>query len=345
MQSVVFYGPGELRLEDYPIPVPGENEVRLGVILAGICSTDLHICQGHFAIQPPRVLGHELVGLVDALGPGVPVHWLGQMCGVSPALFCGECAPCRSGAPELCANFACLGNTQDGAFAEFTLARLDQLAPLGNLSPESAVWLEPLACVLHAIRAASLVGRGPVLVIGAGTLGRLMVQVLRATGEAPLAVVDPNPLKIEQALAEGAQAGWVVPRSGPVPDVDREIQRWSVGGPQTIFDTTGAPAAIERALVWAGPKARILLFGVSDPAARLNIPPSLIFSKELTLSATAGMTPDSFQEAEKLLRSRRLDTAALVSTVIDLSEIPGVLRDRGSLQAGKVLVSPSGYRP
>ena len=340
MQAVVFNNPGDIRLEDRRIPEPGQGEVRLRVVLAGICSTDLHIVQGHFTIRTPRVLGHEIVGAVDALGPGVAGHWLGQTCGVSPARFCGNCAPCRSGAPELCANFECLGNTQDGGFAEYTLVRCDQLVPLGELPAEAAVWLEPLACVLHAIQVIAPAAQTPILILGAGTFGKLMVQALRATSGAHLSIVDPNPEKVKQALALGAQAGWTIPRSGPAPDVDYALQHWAPDGLQAIIDTTGVPDAIQRAIQWAGPKARIHLFGVFDPAASVTLQPSLIFTKELTLSGTAGMTPASFRAAESLLRERRLDLEALVAAVIDLYAVPQVLEGRTRFPAGKVLVRP-----
>jgi threonine dehydrogenase-like Zn-dependent dehydrogenase len=329
-------------MEERPVPVPAAGEVRLRVDLAGICSTDLHIYQGHFKVPAPRVLGHELVGSVDAVAPDVPADWLGQLCGVSPARFCGECAACRQGYPELCESFECLGNTQDGAFAEYALVRLDQLIPLNGLPAEMAVWLEPLACVLHALQVAEASRREAILVVGAGVLGRLMLMALRATTQARLAVVDPNAAKIHQALELGAQAGWVIPRSGPAQQVAGQIREWVPDGPQAILEASGAVAAIERAVDWAGLGATLVLFGVPDPAARACLSPGSLFAKELKICAAAGMTPPAFQQALDLLRLRRLDPRGLIAKQVDLAAVPQLFAGGAFMPDGKVLIRPAG---
>lgn len=344
MRAAVFHGIADLRVENRPIPQPGPGQVRLRVALAGVCSTDAHILHGQFAVRPPRVLGHELVGEVDAIGPGVAQSWLGRACAVSPARFCGVCTACRRGAPELCENFSCLGNTHDGGFAEFTLVEPDQLIPLDGLEPEQAVWLEPLACVVHACQALDLQAEACVLVLGAGTLGRLLGRVLKIAHRAQVAFVDPNPDKIERVLAEGADAAWAVPRSGPAPAVEAQLEAWIPGGPPAIVDTSGAAAAIERAAGWAGPRGRIVLFGVSSPEARISLSPAAVYARELTLTATAGMTPETIRRAETLLRSGELSLAGLASHTVGLDELPGVLLDKRARAAGKVLVAPGGKR-
>jgi D-arabinitol dehydrogenase (NADP+) len=302
----------------------------------------VHIYQGHFKVRPPRVLGHELVGSVEAVAPDVPTSWLGQVCGVSPARFCGECAACRQGYPELCENFECLGNTQDGAFAEYTLVRADQLIPLNGLPAETAVWLEPLACVLHALQVAEAGRCEAILVVGAGVLGKLMLMALRATTRARLAVVDPNAAKIRQALDLGAQAGWVIARAGPTPQVTRQIREWAPGGPQAILETSGTVTGIERAVDWAGPGAMLVLFGVPDPAARACLAPGALFAKELKICAAAGMTPPAFQQALDLLRLGHLNPRGLVAKQVDLAAVPQLFAGGAFMQSGKVLVRPAG---
>lgn len=341
MRSVVFYGVRDVRLADTPIPQPGFDEVRLRVLLAGVCATDHHIVQGHFPVAPPRILGHELVGQVDAIGPGVDESLMGRTCGVSPARFCGVCEACRQGAPQLCRNFECLGNTHDGAYAEYTLARAGQLLPLRILSPEQAVWLEPLACVLQALDVAGTASApGPVLILGAGALGRLMVQILKATTGVHVAVVDPNPSRVEAALALGAEAGWVVPRSGPAEAATAALADWAPQGVPVIVDTTGVSEAVRRAVDWAGLRGKILLFGVSAPEVDLCLSARQIFSNELTLLASSGMTPAAFDAAVTLLRSHPLDLSGLVSKTISLEELPAYLLGETPREPGKVLVHP-----
>ncbi len=343
MRAVIFFGEQDVRLVDRPVPQPGEGQVRLKVALAGVCATDRHIVAGHFAVRPPRVLGHELAGSVDALGPGVDRAWLGQPCGVRPARFCGRCSMCQSGAPQLCQNFACLGNTQDGGYAEYTLVPADQLVPLADMGFETAVWLEPLACVLQALeQAGGAALRGPVLVLGAGVLGKLMLQALLALVDCPVAVIDPNPERVHAAIRLGAQAGWTVPRQGPTPEADLALQAWAPGGPALVIDTSGAAEAIRRAVLWAGPRGKVLLFGVSDPIDEVCLSPQAIFSKELCLLASSGMAPASFDAALALLRERRLDPTAQGMHRFDLEALPAHLLGQAERVEGKLIVRPGG---
>ena len=340
MKAVVFYGPDTLRVEARPTPTPEAGEALLRVDVAGICMTDLHILQGHFTVRPPRILGHELAGVVEAVGPGVEPAWVGKAVGVSPARFCGQCVPCRTGAAHLCTNFECLGNTHDGGFAEYAIARVDQLVPLNGMPVERAVWMEPLACVLHAIEAAALPAGAHVLISGAGTLGRLMVQALRLTRDARIAVADPNPLKVNRAIQMGAETGWIVPREGDVDSITAPIRAWADGELSGVIETSGKPIAFERALIWATPRTRIVLFGVSDPHARAAIPPSMILARELVITAASGMTQPTFDAAGALLADTRLAVETLVAETVDLDNVPAALARMQHSGAGKILVQP-----
>ncbi len=338
MRAVLFESPGHIHITDLPIPVPAQDEVRLRVTRAGICSTDFHIFQGHFPIQAPRVLGHELVGIVDRVGPGITTAWEGKTCGVSPARFCGRCTACRQGFPELCLQFECLGNTHNGGFAEYTCVRGEQLVPVAPSQLDAAVWLEPLACVMHALEASQATRKETILILGAGVLGRLMVMALRATTQARIAVVDPHMEKIQHALEIGAQAGWSVAHSGPTPEADEGLACWAAEGPQVIIDTTGSTGAIRNGLNWVAPGGILLLFGVSDPQACLSIPPSILFHKEAHIQATSGMTPQSFEAAKQLLLSEQLDLSTLEGAEIDLGEVPDIFQDRSFSNFGKPII-------
>lgn len=341
MKAVIFEADSRLRVDDsYPRPEPGPGEVLLRVHTAGICMTDVHIVRGHFPVPTPRVLGHELSGIVEAVGENVTGEWLEQAVGVSPARFCGTCTPCRRGNPELCANFECLGNTHDGGFAEYAVARESQLIPLEGLSLEDAAWLEPLACVLHAVEKAQVGDATAVLVSGAGTLGKLLVQALHASTTAPVAVVDPSPAKVEAARACGAEAGWVVPRRGIAQEATAGLQQWAPDGVQAVIETSGVPLAIERAVDWAGPAARVVLFGVSDAEARVTLSPTTLLSQELAITAVAGMTPSSFAVAHRLLRQGNLALSSLVSDFISLDEVPAAIEAMLQGSRGKVMVKP-----
>ncbi|HEY3310961.1 MAG TPA: alcohol dehydrogenase catalytic domain-containing protein [Anaerolineales bacterium] len=342
MQAVIFKAPGNLSLEQVPEPLAGAGEVLLRVGLAGVCATDLHIYRGHFRVAGPRILGHEVAGVVEAVGPGVDSGWLGKTCGVRPAQFCGECEACRNGREEYCLNFQCLGNTRDGGYAGKCLVKAEQLVDLPGLELESLVWLEPLACVMRALELAQVREGECMLVTGAGVLGQLFVKALRASGSSRVAVVDPNPEKIELARRNGAEQGWVVARSGRTARADRLIRAWSGNGPQVVIETSGKPEALRRATRWAGLAGRIILFGVPEPEAQLNLKLADIFHKGLRVLPCNGMTVKSFQAGADLLASRRLDLSGQPAVHIDLPEVAETFREAKLFGKGKIFIHPAG---
>jgi len=287
------------------------------------------------------VLGHEFSGEVIATGAGVSNLTVGQVVGVNPATFCGECVYCRRGQPQQCQRFRCLGNTEDGGWAEFALIRADQAVPLGEMRPEEAVWLEPLSCIVHALESYPNLGEAAVLIIGAGPVGLLALQTLRMYGARPVAVIDPNPGKVERASQLGAERVQVVERTGDTPAVDAALGAVAPLGFDLTIDTTGKSASIARAVRWTGRTGTIVMFGVSDPADRLMVSPAEIFDKELTIRAAAGSTPDTFVEAVRLMQTEDFDTDSLVWRKVGLDEVPQAvtaLMQPG--QKGKVLVYP-----
>jgi D-arabinitol dehydrogenase (NADP+) len=337
MKAVVLTAPGKAAIVERPVPIPGPGQVRLRVTAAGMCMTDKHIFHGNFPVPLPRVPGHEIAGTVEGLGPNVPSTLLGRQVGVQPARFCGMCPACRRDSPHLCANFQCLGNTHDGGYAEYILVDADQLVVMPDLAPQVTIWLEPLACVIHALMIAPPVDRQPVMVAGAGTFGRLFTQVLSRHYGIAVGVVDPNLPRLEQARALGAAATWQVSRCDAIPGVDSKIESWFDGGPSLLIETSGQVTSIERLLRWAGPGGTVLLFGVTPTDVQMQIQPAAIFSQGLHLTASAGMTPIAFEQAVTLLRSGVLDFGPLVYGEVSLEAVPDLLND---MPAGKPIIIP-----
>lgn len=325
-----------------PDPYPAAGEVLLSVSLAGICATDVHIYHGHFKVAAPRILGHELAGVVEAVGPGVDKGWLGKTCGVRPAQFCGKCEACLRGNEEFCLNFQCLGNTRDGGYAEKTLVNVGQLVDLPGLGLEALVWLEPLACVMKALDLAQIKGGEAALVIGAGVMGQLFIKTLRALRFTHCAIVDPNLEKITRAVQNGAEHAWVVPRTGKARHIDQLLKLWDQGGPQIVIDTTGKPEAFRRASKWVGVGGRIILFGVPNPQARLNMNLAELFHKGISVRPCNGMTADSFRAGAALLASHRLDPTDQAAVHINLSQVVQTFREGALFSQGKVFIHPGG---
>ena len=149
MKSAVFYGRHELRVEDSPVPEPGEREVLIEVKPCGVCGTDVHIYegdQGAADVTPPAILGHEFAGIVKKTGGQVTRFKVGDRVCVDPNQYCGSCYFCRNGIAHYCTDMIGYGTTKNGGFAEYCCVNERQVYMLGrNTSFEQGAMAEPAA--------------------------------------------------------------------------------------------------------------------------------------------------------------------------------------------------------
>jgi propanol-preferring alcohol dehydrogenase len=221
MKAMVLHAPGQpLRLEERPTPQPGPGEVRLRVLACAVCRTDLHVVDGELA-QPklPVVPGHEIVGLVEAIGPGVQSLRLGQRVGV-PWLghTCGDCRYCREGRENLCDAPLFTGYTRDGGFATHVVAEADFCLPL-PMSESDPARVAPLLCAgsigFRALKAAGPQAQALGL-YGFGAAAHLLVQVARHQHRNVFALTRPGDIE-GQAFARSLGAVWAGGSDQPPP--------------------------------------------------------------------------------------------------------------------------------
>jgi propanol-preferring alcohol dehydrogenase len=250
-----------LAVEDLPIPEPGPGQVLVRVETCGLCHTDIHAARGEWPVKPspPFIPGHEGVGIVERLGAGeayglepgmrVALPWLGYACGV--------CRYCNSGRETLCPHQLNMGYAIDGGFAEYALgfARHVVRVPDG-IDPADA---SPLTCAgvttYKAVKVSGARSSDLVAVFGAGGLGHLAIQYARITG-ASVVAVDPNPARLESALAAGAEH--VV--NPAEEDVAAAIQR--LGGADAAISTAVFPTAFEQAFGSLARGGRLVCVGL-----------------------------------------------------------------------------------
>src|SRR5262250_89070 len=189
MIAAVLRGPRSLALTAIPSPSPGAMDAVVRVKAAGLCGTDYRIWTGERPVQYPRVMGHEFIGRVMAIGQDVSNISVGQMVAVEPNYSCGVCALCREGNRNLCLSRVAVGIDVDGGFAEEATvpARCCWPAPEG-VSEERLLLAEPLAVVVRAVGRAEPAAGETAAVLGLGSLGLLALQVLKARGSRVLAV-------------------------------------------------------------------------------------------------------------------------------------------------------------
>ena len=225
MKAVKLSAPnGRVSLADVEVPTPGQGEVLIKVEASGLCYTDVHLCDGDWAVVDGLVkrdltLGHEGVGVIEAVGPGVVDRTVGQRVAVAfLRSACGRCKQCRRGEENLCPNATVVGMSHDGLHAEYATAVADFVVPVPDgLRPAEVA---PLACagmsVLGGLRNAG-VGIGTVFgVIGVGGQGHLAIQLAKTMGATVVAIEDM--LRLEQSAA-ASRSRPVLKLLGPPKDI------------------------------------------------------------------------------------------------------------------------------
>jgi 2-desacetyl-2-hydroxyethyl bacteriochlorophyllide A dehydrogenase len=331
MRAVVIEGPGDFRVDTAPDPSPAPDEVIVEVGACGICGTDLHIIDGEFPPTTyPIIPGHEFAGRIVAAGSEVTELAEGTRVAVDPSLFCGHCDYCRIARGNLCRNWGAIGDTVNGAFAEYVAV------PAANayLLPDDfdlryGAMVEPLSCAVHGINMmGDLLGRR-CLVIGAGTMGLLIGQLLRHAGATEVALVDRNKdrLAITETLGLGPTASDA--RELPSPGFDVAV------------DATGVPRAIEAAFDALGRGGILLVFGVAAAGDKIALSPFRIYNDEIRIIGSMAVL-HSFGTARDLLTARAIDVAPLLSDPYPMYHFADAVESvrTGSGVGTKVQVSP-----
>jgi L-gulonate 5-dehydrogenase len=285
MLSVVVDGPNKLAVRELPEPQPTAGEVRVRVRYAGICGSDLHIYHGQNPfVSYPRVIGHEFVGRIDAVGEGVDPARIGQSVAVDPVISCGTCHACRIGRRNVCRNLRVLGVHRDGGFSQFVCApdANAYVIPKG-VSQACASIIEPFAVAANVTSRTGVLTEDVALVYGAGPVGLNILQVLKKVYGVKTYITDHLDERLALARTCGAAEDEVINTSRE-PLAEALAKRGVDGGPTLIYDAVCHPAILEEAVRIAAPAGRIGLLGFSPTPSQ--IPQQELTKKELTLVAS-----------------------------------------------------------
>ncbi|MCB9149053.1 MAG: alcohol dehydrogenase catalytic domain-containing protein [Caldilineaceae bacterium] len=262
MQAVVCHGPRDYRLQEWNVPTPGTEEVVIRVDSVGICASDLKCYSGAALFwgdanrvgyaQAPVIAGHEFVGTVVALGAGAAAKYglaLGDTAISEQIVPCWRCRYCRRGQYWMCQEHEIYGFRQKafGAMAEYMLfpANAINYKVPNSIPKEHAVFIEPLACSIHAVQRGEIELDDVVVIAGAGPLGLGMIAAARMKSPRLLIALDMNDERLELAKATGADLG-LNPNKVDVVD---EVRKLTDGyGCDVYIEATGHPAAVEQGL-------------------------------------------------------------------------------------------------
>jgi L-iditol 2-dehydrogenase len=295
MNAAVLLGPRELHLQVRPGLTPGLGEAVIQVKAAGLCGTDYRIWTGDRAVSYPRVMGHEFVGIVLAVGAGVEGLATGEKVAVEPNYSCGECPLCREGNRNLCLTRTAVGIDVDGGFAEQVRvpARCCWRAPPEMLDQE-LVLTEPLAVVVRAVKRGGPEPGETAAVVGVGTLGLLAIQVLKARGAKVLAV-SRSTRRLALAKELGADAMALADNGAEVAAARAFSGREGV---DLVIETAGTAPAVGLAVELCRPGGRIVLTGLPHEATALNF--FWVVRRELRILGSM-IYQNEFQDAMRLL--------------------------------------------
>jgi len=323
MRAIRWYAPGDVRLESVPDPHPGPAEVVVRVEWCGLCGTDLHeYTDGPILIPSkphpltgktsPVTLGHEFAGTVAEVGPEAAFA-VGDRVTANACLVCHQCPWCREKAFNLCAKLGSIGLCADGGFAERVTVPAYCVHRLPDELPSDAAALaEPTSVAVHACRRARLRPGDSVAVVGAGTIGLLVLQVARAWGASPVFGIEP--IEARRRLAAELGAAQVFdPGAGRV---DKQIAA-ATGDRRAavVFECTGSGAGLDTALRVSGKGGRVTIVGIYGapspaPWARLQ-------AHEKEIVGSSAYT-DEFPAALELLAKGKVRADRMISDRIPL---------------------------
>jgi L-iditol 2-dehydrogenase len=335
-RAAVLHAPGDLRLEDRPVPEPGPREVLVEIATVGVCGSDIHYYEhgriGSFVVREPLVLGHESSGRVAALGPGASKHAVGDRVALEPGVPCGSCRECRAGRYNLCRDVRFFATPPiDGAFANFVTIHEDFAFALPeSVSDAAGALMEPLSVGVWACQKANVSAGDRVLVTGAGPIGLLAVQAARAFGATEITVTDVNPHRLE--LAE---------RTGATATVDVAETRLEDSGLEAdaLIECSGHPASLKAGVSALRPAGAAVLVGMG-PEEEGTVPLALIQSRELWLTGTFRYA-NTYPTAIALAAHGRVDLEAIITGHYGLDDADAALRaGREDPTAVKVMVTP-----
>ncbi len=342
MRAVIIDAPGNMRVGSLPDPTPKPDELVIRVGACGICGTDLHIVDGDSPLVCyPIVPGHEFAGEVVEVGRNVPPGigtrdmkvTAGTRVAVEPNLYCGHCELCRTGHENLCLNYAALGVTVDGALAEYVAVPAAKAYILPeHLSFREAALIEPISCAVHGMHRLDPKSGDTFLIVGAGTMGLLLVQLALRGGASKVAVVDLNTQRLQLAEKLGADSIQT--------DINKLLEDEPLGF-DCVIDGTGVAPAIEGAFAAVKRGGKLLVFGVAPAEARISLSPFRIYNDEITVLGSMAVLY-SFGPAINLLSSGIIDTEVMLTAALPLEDFPRALSMVRRGEGVKTQILPNG---
>ncbi len=319
MRAAVYYRNDDIRLEEVPIPAIGSGELLLKVSMCGICGSD--VMEWYRIKKAPRVLGHEVVGVVSEAGDGVEKFKPGDRVFVSHHVPCNKCRYCLRGEHTVCETLHST-NINPGGFAEYARVPAINLEcgvfPLPeDMTDEEGVFIEPLGCVIRGQEKMDIRPGDTVLVLGSGVSGILHIQLARSKGAAKVLATDINESRLGYARQLGCDAA--IDAREDVPDIVREHNEGR--GADHVIVSTAALPAIEQGIRSVDDGGTVLLFAPTAPGVELPVDLNDLWSRQVTITTSYAASPADLAAALEVIRSGRVEVQSMVTHKFGLEDV------------------------
>jgi L-iditol 2-dehydrogenase len=349
MKAVVYYGVGDVRIEERPVPDARTDNLILQVHCCAICGTDVKLVTiGNPRCHPPRIIGHETVGHLVHVGSAVRGFRVGQRITLATTIACGKCPYCLLGLGNICANARCISYDYDGAFTEYleipptAISAGNVVEVPENVSSEAAALSEPLSCAINAQKLAGVKPADKVLIIGGGPLGVLNAGVAAAFGAGEIMIVQRS----EPRLSMLRKIGGMTVIDGAGEDVAKAVKERTFGlGADVVIVCAPSRQAQEEAIRYVRKGGVISLFAsLAKDGSDITLDSRAIHYGELRIVGASDSRPEHVREAVRFMANGRLDVSPAITHRISIENIDEGINLMKKKQCLKILVYPRGER-
>jgi len=319
MLQSIMVKPGEIEFQEVEKPAVGPGEILMRTRCIGICGSDIHVYHGlHPYTSYPVVQGHEVSGVVEAVGDGVTEFAVGDSITFTPQVTCGECYACQNGMYHICEDLKVMGFQTGGAGQEFfVLPAWNALKLPAGFPLDYGAMIEPIAVGVHAIQRGGDVFGKKVLVLGGGTIGNLVAQAAAALGAAAVMITDVSDYKLDKARSCGIE--FIVNTARD--DLGEALAtHFGPNKADLIFECVGIQATVDQAIEHARKGTTIVIVGVFGKRPAVDL--GLVQDRELSLVGTLMYQKPDFETAIELADAGKIRLNDLITHRFRFEDYP-----------------------
>ncbi len=331
MKAVQIAAPGEMRVAEIEKPVPGAGEVLVKIKYVGFCGSDLNTYLGRNPMATlPVVPGHEVGGVIEEVGEGVPDNLVaGMTVTLTPYTNCGHCSSCRNGRYNACKDNETLGVQRQGVMCEYAVMPWSKVIPTEGIPVDECALIEPMSVGFHAVSRAQVTDNDIVMVIGCGMVG--LGAVIRASRRgATVVACDID----DEKLALARKVGAVYTINSMTDDVHKRVLEITGGyGLDVVIEAVGSPVTYVTAVNEVGFTGRVVCIGYAK--SEIAFQTKLFVQKELDIRGSRNATPEDFRAVINCVKSGKYDIKPFITKVVKPEEAEAAMKE-WSENPGKV---------